>query len=143
MGMIRGSKFRIAVALLSTGTFTPVGKCNAFNKTNSPNVSEYPYFGDGGAPATTRDSAADRMTIGGFLDPADPGQEILRDAFASGDTIYAQIRPEGGDATKGYVVPIKVNSQNHRAGTTGYQEHGWDVTSDGVAVAETSGGYVI
>lgn len=61
-----------------------------------------------GADPLTYSSKNPRGFDGSFVvDPADPGQEIIRDAYDSEATIYAQVLNDG---TNGYEYPVKVTS---------------------------------
>jgi hypothetical protein len=71
----------------SPGSYVIVTGVTAWDRTNDPEGDPIPYMGgEVGAQTRTR-----TVTLNGLYDPADVGQEKIRDAAEAGTTIYVAL----------------------------------------------------
>lgn len=144
-----GKHMRIKVGSTDTGPFTLVKSMNAFDKTGAATTTDVEVFDEDDAE-TIPGSNTWRLSLRGFVVPADAGQQLLRDAYAAKTIVYVQVLPEGGSAVaadnvQGYVQPARVSNVTHGASGTGasQQAGGFDLVGAGAAVTSGTGGYIL
>lgn len=146
MAKPRGKTFRFLVSATLGGSYVVVAGMNAFNKTSQAQSEDFETF-DEAVATTIPGTPTERVQLSGFFIPGDAGQEIIRNARATGTTVFGKVLPEGGSTdaavnAKGYIQEFSVGSQNHSAAPRGLQPHGWELTAVAAGTA-TVGGYVI
>lgn len=107
MAFLSTEDFLLGVATTSGGAATTVEGVRTFNDSATRTTTQVRIF-QGDALSF---STADPRTFEGTLvrDPADPGQNIIKDAYDSGATIWASILEDG---TNGEKWPVIVTAWN-------------------------------
>lgn len=117
---------------VNTGTeavpvWTPVADMNSYSKSTTRSRNRYPVFG--GVTHVTTSPQEEDITVGGFLNDTDAGQQELRDAADNNEVAQIQVLFDG---TNGFEQDVKVHTYTHDAEPEGLQEHGFEFT--GVSV---------
>jgi hypothetical protein len=144
-----GRLFRISVSTTEGGSYTLVGKGTSFTKTASTTTETTQTFEDDNAYS---DPGTNEVTgsYEGLFVMDDAGQNIIRDAKLSQDTIYVKLLPYGGSADtaindRGHTWAVKVGSTRYGAQASGgAQTWGFDLVSqaDPVEVPDGTDGSI-
>lgn len=134
MSVKPGEDFKLRVETVTPGTFVDVADMNAYSKSRTHPRNRYRVFG--GTVHVVTGSAEEDFSVGGYLNPEDPGQARLLAVEASETPVNIQVLYDG---TKGYQQQVLVHSFTHDADPEGLQEDGFEFTATGVRTSIAAG----
>ncbi len=112
MAIIAGTAFRFAIETITPGTFVNVSGMDNWSRDQSQGSTSRPFFGDGGNPFVTLDTASVTATLSGMFDPADAGQTRLLALKQSGAAVDMEVLYDG---INGYTQEVRVGGGSHSA----------------------------
>lgn len=144
---INSRKLKLQVATTVAGTYSVVGRMNAFEKTVNTSTESVPTYDtttDISEPGTNEKS----YRVDGLMVPDDAGQLIIRNAIATGTTVFVKVLPMGNDANatenvRGWTHECRIGSVRYSAPLPGIQRWGFDLLSVADEVVSGVGGYII
>ena len=130
-----GVDFFLSVATTLGGIYDPVSDLNAFNKSSSRTIAQFPVFMRAvsyGIPAPREET----FTASGYLSVADTGQNTLRTAEINNTTVFLKVLYDG---TNGFTQEVRVGSKSFSVAPDGLQEVTFEFASVGAAVIVGTG----
>lgn len=90
MGAISGKDYVVAVCATAGGTYVPVGYAHTASGRRGATTGENIYTFSNPTPITEAGDTSRTLDINFLLDLTDAGQELIRDALDSGDTVFVR-----------------------------------------------------
>lgn len=117
-----GADFRVEVedytSVADPKPFVPVEDMTSFDRNKSRTTSTQAVF-HSAIPRRTRGARDTTFTLGGLLNVADPGQNLLRQAENDDVAVNLRVLPDG---VNGFTQVGEINTLTHRATPDGFQE---------------------
>ena len=108
--VLGGEDFVLYVETATPGTFIPVADMSRYRGSNARERARYPVFN--AAAHRTTGARTKTFSLEGFLNPADAGQNRIRNAENTDTVLKFRVLPDG---INGFEITAQVNSTGHEA----------------------------
>lgn len=119
---VNGDALVLSVSATAIGTATDINGMDRYGSRKSRPINRRAVFMRA-APYMSRGTKDYGFTISGALIPDDPGQQILRDAEASGVSVFLTVLPDG---INGFMQEVLVGNLSHDANPDAFQDYGFE-----------------